>query len=917
MKSYSKLYSNERSEGGELITEMNMLFSKYDWGMKRAVGELSLKTKNPKDKRNSTLFPDVVIFADEAKLQPLMGWELKMPDVKIEDEEFIANARDKAERLGTTVFVLWNFSHVAIYFKENEKWSNIPSKIFNEYSYILTDRKSVQEKQELWKKQLEDVMNYLNMEQNSEKFSTIPIEFSISNYVEDITFLLTPIIANHYKSLNNTRFKQFITYWVENEKAEWDKISGKIEFDDSAIAFAKNVIMKWINRILFAHLIKHKYNIINSLLVEFSQNKDITKLSNKFNVAVNTTDFYTILHVEEYEKELPIGVVENLNEFNIYLANSDFSKASTEFTSKILENIVETSKRELMGLYTTPKGLAKLLVNLTIEKSDKVYADLTVGSGTIVRTIMDYISKEKTVEYAHNNVWAVDKYNYPLQIANLAMTTPDSINLKNIIFQEDALNLLVGNRVEIVNPMTGERESLDVPKFDYIISNLPFVSSNNRNSEFYEEISQIIKKYGIDNKSDLYQILLLKFKDLIADKDSKIGVITSNSWFKIQKDYKNFFKVLSEIYNIEYVISSNEGRWFSNADVVSSLIILKQKNEQSIKTKFLSLNINPSEISEIEIENLTNEILFSNNSKLFNLEEYSTEEVHGFINLGISLEALFDDVKWIMDIKEKLICMNSVFESSRGVRTGADNIFITDKKMVDSEYMFPILKNLTTVDEYTIKTVKNYYFYTKDSIDEMKSKGYVDTLEYIKSIEPIQVSQKRKIKKEEKWYMADQKPQYADLTTSINPEKRFFWAKFEEPTVVNQRVTAFRLKEIYKEKIDIIHALINTNISLFLLMSSGFGRGLGVTDLTKDGIYQSFFLNPDNLNNQAVKNILLSWEKIKNKKIMSIDEQLKDKEWIVFNEIVCKEFNIDSKIQKLVIQNINSLLNRRLSVKNK
>ena len=79
------LFSNERSEGGELISEANLIFNQNNWGMKKAVGELSLKTKNAKDLRNATLFPDVIIFADENKLVPIMGWELKMPDTPIDD----------------------------------------------------------------------------------------------------------------------------------------------------------------------------------------------------------------------------------------------------------------------------------------------------------------------------------------------------------------------------------------------------------------------------------------------------------------------------------------------------------------------------------------------------------------------------------------------------------------------------------------------------------------------------------------------------------------------------------------------------------------------------------------------------------------------------------------------------------------
>ena len=113
------------------------------------------------------------------------------------------------------------------------------------------------------------------------------------------------------------------------------------------------------------------------------------------------------------------------------------------------------------------------------------------------------------------------------------------------------------------------------------------------------------------------------------------------------------------------------------------------------------------------IEELSESILFDSESTLFNLEEYRYDVVDEFINLGLSLEPLFDDVSWILDIKEKLIDLNSTFYSSRGVRTGADKIFITDEKYTNDEYTFPILKNLSNVDSYHINMTNYYYFYTK------------------------------------------------------------------------------------------------------------------------------------------------------------------------------------------------------------
>lgn len=917
MTSKSNLISNERSVGSELISKMNEMFTNNNWGMKKAVGELSLKTENAKDKRNPTLFPDVIIFTDKEKLQPLMGWELKMPDVQIDDSEFISNAKDKANRLGTGVFVLWNFQYVYIYMRNNKgDWEDKPSCFFDKYKAILTDRKEVENNPEAWEKQLDDVLSYLNKSLLAKKFVSAPIQFNISNYVNTIADKLAPLIAHNYSNQTNITFRKYIKYWVRSEQAELTTISDINNEKKSYLAFAKNTIIKWINRILFSHLIKKYHTGINDLLVEFSKNENIDEISIRYNNEVKNTDFYTILNVGKYETILPQEVVSSINEFNIFLSQTDFSNASMEFVSNVLEGIINVSKRELMGLYATPNSLAKLLVNLTIDDANGVYADLTVGSGTIVKNIIKHISKYNSISYAHNHVWAADKYNYPLQIANLAMTSPKSINLKNIVFQSDIFDLNVGDSVNIVNPGTGENEVLEIPKFNYLLSNLPFISSNKRSELDKLKIEKFLSSTSIDKKSDIYQIILLKFKDLLDNKKGKIGAITSNSWFKTQKSYKSFYKTLLEYYDVEYILYSNVSRWFANAEIVSSIVILKNKSQSSKNTtKFVSLNVNPKNCNEEEIEELSELILFDDGSNLFDLREYSYDDVTELINLGLSLESLFDDVRWIIDIKDKLIPLNTIFNGSRGVRTGADKIFITKEKYTDDEYTFPILKNLSHNDNYYVDKVSNYYFYTKDSIDTIKTKGNIDTIKYIRKIENTPTAIDRKNKKGKTWYQADQKPQFADLATSINPERRFFWVAFKKETVVNQRVAAFRLKYGHNDDKNLIHALLNTSVSIFMLMGSGFGRALGATDLTKDGISQTYFLNPDLLSTKSKNMILNSWEKIKEKKIKNIDIQLEDIDWIEFNKLVYKEYGLPESIFELSKNNILKLLNRRLNSK--
>ena len=100
---------NERSWGIDLISCINEFLIDKELVIKRAGGENSLKA--PKN----TMFPDVLLFGDSQSARVLQGWELKMPDTDIDDEEFINNAHTKAKILKLNSFLLWNVNYARLY----------------------------------------------------------------------------------------------------------------------------------------------------------------------------------------------------------------------------------------------------------------------------------------------------------------------------------------------------------------------------------------------------------------------------------------------------------------------------------------------------------------------------------------------------------------------------------------------------------------------------------------------------------------------------------------------------------------------------------------------------------------------------------------------------------------------------------
>ena len=105
--------NNERSEAIELIKLMDGFAKKNTWQIKSVGGESTLNTGKKR------MFPDVIIYGDNDRTRVLQGWEIKMPDVPITDEDFIKDAQRKADTFGVDSCVTWNFSDGVLYIRKN------------------------------------------------------------------------------------------------------------------------------------------------------------------------------------------------------------------------------------------------------------------------------------------------------------------------------------------------------------------------------------------------------------------------------------------------------------------------------------------------------------------------------------------------------------------------------------------------------------------------------------------------------------------------------------------------------------------------------------------------------------------------------------------------------------------------------
>lgn len=483
-----------------------------------------------------------------------------------------------------------------------------------------------------------------------------------------------------------------------------------------------------------------------------------------------------------------------------------------------------------------------------------------------------------------------DKYAYPLQIANISITDIQAINIPLNMFQSDVFSVNVGDEIKIKSPIDGSEIKKIIPKFGAIISNLPFVEYNKIAMDEQEFIAQVRQNVqdntGIEftsGKTDLYNFIPFKLYELL-DTNGKLGIVLSNSWLGTDIGRK-FFDALQYYYDIKAVVASDDKRWFKNADVVGTLLIMQKKSisqpDLRHKISFWLVKKDIHSINDDEMEVLVNSIVLNEilEPEIATFKQYSYQDIIDITNYGLTLNTLFHDVLWVKKIADKLVPVSKILDIKRGERRGWNDLFYpSDVKDIEAEYIHPVLKNPAKLKSYNAETdIEAFCCHrSKRELEELGHNGalsWIERFEHIKNgsgkLLPIALKRSGCY-----WYEMDDSAR-ADFVTALNPDKRLFVAKFRERTFVDQRFTRMLLKSEDVNS-ELIHAVLNSIYGMFAIEAIGFGRGLGVLDASSTRLRNMYMIDIEQISKADAEEIIKLFEKVKNREVMDIEDELKD-----------------------------------------
>jgi len=907
--------NNERSEAIELIKSMDAIAKRHTWQIRSVGGESTLNTGSRR------MFPDVFVYGDSARTQILQGWEVKMPDVPITDSAFVADAQRKADVLGVNSCVIWNFTFGVLYIKSADTWNK--AREWSGTNHIHT-RSDVVTYRADWEALIGDILHELNDFFISGELRPAKIGDIVTDSIfAELIKRNKNITAEHIQraGVTNTVVEAHVSQW-------WRNVEREYKFDEVSrySAYAKYVILNWINKFTFANMIKDSHSP-TTVVEKISEDMPPADALRVFAEITAQCDFFNVFEAVPCSEILPAATWTDLTDYNAFLSENGLAQIPQTALQSVLENSVNQFKRSVTGVFTTPPKLAEILVKAGVTDLTAPAIDPCCGTGTIVKEILAAKVNSIGAENAYATTYAADKSSFTLQVSNIAMTRADAINLPSLLFRSNAFDLRENKEVEIIDPRNGNKRRYRLPRWGSVISNLPFVAFDQEGREENDYIATVLERVrnesgiNLSGRADLYQAILLHIHELLADSAS-VAVITSNSWLGTVAG-QEFFRALNYYYSVERVVASGNGKWFDNADVITLMLFLKNKPipqmpDTNHAVSFGLIHKALPELSSDDTTQIVDSIKLDRtlSSELLTFKPYALGQIENLLGMNIALNSFFYDVDWLFQVKDVLSPVTDLFDVFRGMKTGQDEIYyLHSAEEVDSEYVGRVFKSAKSADYLTARPDTNSFVCDK-TIEELTALGHRKTLDWINRYGG-HINQSVPNKNTFWMNLSDGSFSGSDkirLFTGMNPERRIFYGLLEEPAQINQRAIGFKpLADSLN--LALCHALLNTVIGAFYTEATGFPKGLGALDNRAENIKKILMLDPRKLSDNDASKILRAFEPLLKRRIMTTFQEYEQTDRLNFERVVADRFGYSALFERIK----NSVLDMqrvRLSVKN-
>jgi len=915
----AKVTYNERSWAIDVISSIEVFLANKRWHFKGAGGESTISNNK------KSLFPDVLLFKDLTKDIIVQGWELKMPDTQINDAELISNAIKKAKILKRDSFLLWNVKSAVLYIRNGDTFEI--HKSWNDIN--INSRLEVKPNEQLWKDLLFEILADLNGFFESGEITEVTSQEILSiDEVIDVVLENTNNTAETLKAKARTtrQLDAEINLWWNSSSNEYGFTSNQTEHKLPTLSMV--VLTDWVFKIIFAHILKKHFNEAKEI-ENIERSTSIVDAMEILTSISQRCNFWNIFSPNLGQQFISETAWNELTELNHFLSTVNIEAIEIEILHQLLQSTVATAKRKVAGQFSTPKKLANLLTRLTIDDKTKIVIDPCCGTGTIIKQAYELKEEyEVNLNDILDTIWASDKHSFPIQLSTLSMAKPSNIGRIINVFGSDVIELNQGDTIEFQNPNNGEIVEKEFPTVDYVVSNLPFIKSKEMKvlNPHIVDINDWIKEEAettetLSGKSDIFAYIPFYLHQFLSE-NGKIGLILPNAWLGTHYGEK-FLDLFQKFFKIELVVISGKGKWFDNADVVTTILVASKKDPKTATTDVskISFCTLKEELEEIDdIKTLSDNIIVNTESENLTINRYSLAQINTFQDFGIPWSGYFSNLNWINNVRDRFINTIEIFHFTRGERRGWNPMFYpANGHNIEQEYIKPVLKHLR--DTTNLDCVSNAEaFCCSKSLEELEHLGHNGALAWIKSFEKQRNGTNRPLpevlaKPNMYWYEMST-VNMADFVANVNYDKSLFIAKFLNHSFIDQRMIGFSVKEEFQqENKELYLALLNCTVSLFLIESFGFGRGLGALDLRATKFERDFkILNPNILTNDQKLRIIELFSPIMQRNRLPLEQEIESADRIAFENTLMEIYGITEYYEQIK-NSLKQLYRIRFAVK--
>ena len=904
---------NERSWAIDLIGHLQGIANAGHQSVRHVSGEQTIAVNG------GSMFPDVLLFGDRDAARILQGWELKLPDTSINDAEFFDNAAEKARSLGLDSFVLWNVRYARLYVLAQDD-NFILHTEWDALSDIKT-RADVQRHRVRWEAVGAEILQTVNaLLASGDLEGRQFIEAYRSGGLTTLVLQNTQLVADAIKaeSQKSRELRSQIALWWSRNQQDYDG-------NDPHLALARANLINWMGKFLFAHVLRERDDRA-AIVTGINENIGPEGALETFDVITRACNFWTVFCDAMALRVVPPEAWRQLCEFNRLLGDLRLGAVDQEQLSTVLETSAAVSDRKARGQYTTPAPLANLLVKLCLDDLNDRILDPCCGSGTIIRAALDMkLHGAVAPAGAASQICGNDLDKPAVQLATFSLTSPLLMRQPLRLFSFDAFTLAPDLAVSFRDPSDGTEHTEALGTFRAIASNLPFVAQEGRAT--YGNAIQTVNNWlesetgeTLPGRADVAAYLPFALYDLL-EPGGRMGIIITNAWLGTAWGAA-FYERLKDFFELRTVVTSGAGRWFSNADVVTNILVLQKPEigaEPDHGTEFVVL--------KQPIDVLTDDDHAQNVAALIDqgmpqedvltIQRTNRENIERLRPMGLAGSAQFVGVDWVLDLP--LVPARNLLDIRRGERRGWNDLFYpAPNHGIEAEYIAPVLRSSKGLDKLVGRASKDAFTCSRTTA-ELTKRGDIGALAWIKRFENVRNGKNEPLTDVlaktaplgGHWYemRADR---LTEFVVPMGFGSRLYVGRLDPPAFVDQRLIALNAKD--GTDADLLHALLNSTLSLLMIEAIGFGRGLGVLDINKDRIEDALHvLDPAAITADARNKIVGAFKPLTARAILEVADELDQDDRIAFDEIILEAFKVTVAREK-IYDSLRALTEIRQSV---